>query len=225
MLLDSVTSLYMIAANASPGSQADTIFQSMNPLSNEWQCSISSSLYQAGQDAGAGPQEDLLEKAKNLIAHAPSLFAFDFRCNRSLVWIIWDPNGEVRNPSHAEYWIDANSFGITPDSKIPSLQTAVTNFVATTAHDPSINWLVWRPALYLYLFLLVVVICAMRRKNFWILFIAIPILLQSIGFMLIETAPNFRYHYLAYMLALAFWPIIFVPSKLPSNTHMSSDAQ
>ena len=162
---------------------------------------------------------------QNLIAHAPSLFAFDFRCNRSLVWIIWDPSGEVRNPSHAEYWIDANAYGIIPDSKIPSLQSAVTNFVATTAHDPSINWLVWRPALYLYLFLLVVVICAMRRKNFWILFIAIPILLQSIGFMLIEAAPNFRYHYLAYLLALAFWPIIFVPSKLPSNTQMSSDAQ
>lgn len=219
-LLDATTSLYKIAANADDGSQADELLATMNPLSTDWECWISTSVDEAYQ-AEVDQPDALLTKVGNLLEHTPSLLAFDYRCNRSLVWVIWDPNGEVRNPSHAEYWIDANDYGIIPDSKIPWLQTTLTNLVSTTAHDPNINWLVWRPAIYLYLFLGAILIAALRRKNARILLIAVPVLLQSISMTLIPTAPNFRYHYYTYLLALAFWPAIFTKTEPTTPDHPS----
>ena len=35
-LMEAAASLYSFAAGADPGSQADTLFQSVNPLSNNW---------------------------------------------------------------------------------------------------------------------------------------------------------------------------------------------
>lgn len=219
-LLDATTSLYKIAANADAGSEADKLLTTMNPLSTDWECWISTSVDEAYR-ANVDQPDALLTKVGNLLEHTPSLLAFDYRCNRSLVWVIWDPNGEVRNPSHAEYWIDANDYGITPDSKIPWLQTTLTNLVSTTAHNPNINWLVWRPAIYLYLFLGAILIAALRRKNARILLIAVPVLLQSISMTLIISAPNFRYHYYTYLLALAFWPVIFTQTEPTTLDHSS----
>jgi hypothetical protein len=209
-LVDAATSLYSLAAGADDGSAADQLFVSMNPLSNAWQCSIVSSLGSAGRAMGDKP-ENLPQKALNLLKRSPSLLAYDYRCNRSLAWIIWDPNGEVRNPSHAEYWIDPNPYNILPNSKIPALQPLITQFVARTAHNPSINWLFWRPALYLYIFLAAVALAALRQKNIWLLVVTAPALAQSVSFTLINMPPNFRYHYAIYLLGLAFWPMILMP--------------
>jgi hypothetical protein len=121
LLVDSTTSLYVIAASADSGSQAEALLQSMDPLSNDWSCSIISSLYQANRDDPPGNPETLALKAQKLAANALRLAAYNYRCNRSLVWIIWDPNGELRNPSHAGYWIDPNPYGILPASRIPGL--------------------------------------------------------------------------------------------------------
>lgn len=212
VLIEAASSLYATAAGADADSNTEAALMAMNPLSNDWQCSVLTTLSQAKKQDGAGYQETTLEKAQNLVRFAPGLLAYDYRCNRSLIWIIWDPHGDVRNPSHAEYGIDPNSYGLRSDSKLPQLNTLVTNFVVRTAYDPAINWLVWRPALYLYGYLLVIVIFAMRQKNPLILLAAVPILLQSISMTLVVMPPNLRYHYLAYLLALAFWPIVFLPA-------------
>lgn len=222
VLIEAASSLYTTAAGADADSRTEAALLSMNPLSNDWQCSVLTSLYQAKQMDGAGFQETPVQKAQNLIRFAPSLLAYDYRCNRSLVWIIWDPNGEVRNPSHAEYGIDPNAFGLKTDSKIPYLNTIMTKIVVRTAYDPAINWLVWRPALYLYAFLLIVTIFAMRQKNLWYLVTAVPVLLQSISMTLITMPPNLRYHYFVYILALAFWPILFSPYHATEGVRPSS---
>jgi len=224
-LAEAAASLYNIAASADAGSGAEAVLRSMDPLSNTWQCSVLASLSQADINSGPGYQENLVEKGLNLVKHGPRLLAYNYRCNRSLVWIIWDPNGEVRNPSHAGYWIDPNPYGIEPASKIPQLEEVVTNFVLKTAHDPGINWLVWRPALYLYLFLLVIIICALRTKNALILLAAAPVLIQSLSYMMITMPPNFRYHYLIYLLALSFWPVIFMPASFRAAVKPASETE
>ena len=226
---EAAASLYNSAATADPGSPEDEFLLRLDPLSDDWQCAhVYGSLQEARRAGAAADQpENVSQKAVNLLEHAPSLLAYDYRCNRSLIWIVWDPNGELRNPSHAEYGIDANAYGLRSASLIPPLQQSLANFVRATAYDPSVNWLVWRPALYLYLFLLVIAVAALRRKSPWLLLVAVPVLLQSISMTLVTMPPNFRYHYPIYLAALAFWPLLFLPcapnadaepSQIPSET-------
>lgn len=216
-LVEAASSIYRVAATADPDSQAEDVLESMNPISNTWQCSILNTLMQANRADGTGQRETYPQLLGNLIQHAPRLLAFDYRCNRSLVWIVWDPNGEVRNPSHAEYGIDANNYGLVSNSRIPQLRFWLSEFVRRTAYDPSINWLLWRPALYLYGFLFALVLTTTRHKNPAILLAGVPILIESIGSTLITMPPNFRYHYFVYLLALAFWPLLFFSPGLPET--------
>jgi hypothetical protein len=222
-LLENSISLYSIAARADPGTKSEMVLSTMQSFSGNWECSIISQLNQADQNDSKLPQGNFGEKAINLVRFSPALLLYDYRCNRSLIWIIWDPHGEVRDPSHAEYLIDSNSYGLLPDSKIPVLQTAISDFVARTAHDTEINWLVWRPALYLYLFFAVIAIHALRYKKMHLLFAALPILLQSIALTAVPSLPNFRYDYATYLVALIFWPVLFAPLDYSASPQINSD--
>jgi hypothetical protein len=89
---------HTIAANTEPGSNNDEILKSLIDLSNNWDCTITNSLERPNENTPQVVKSNLL-KAINLARLAPSLLFYDYRCNRSLIWIIWDPVGEVRNPS------------------------------------------------------------------------------------------------------------------------------
>ena len=224
-LVEATTSLYRIAAQAVPGGQTDTVLNSMNPLASSWDCSIIMQLSQAVKNEPPAINASLGQEAANLVKHLPGLLVYDYRCQRSLVWVIWDPNGQVLNTSHVEVLDDPNPYGIVPDSKMPYLQTRIANFVETTAKDTGINWLVWRPALYLYLFLFNVSILALTMKDWRYLLIAVPILLQSIEATLITISPNFRYHYAAYLLALLFWPLLFARNQASAKGRPAQAAE
>lgn len=218
--LQSSTALYQIAADASPGDALDQAFAAAPLLSSERACDLPARLNRARQTEEVNPPTPAGQKIANLVRHAPQLLLFYYRCNRSLVWIIWDDHGEVRNTSHVELLIDSNPFGITPDSKLPALRDAITRYVYQTSHDPSLNWLVWRPALYLYVFLWVVCVAALKQKNPAILLAAAPLLIQSVLSTVINIAPNFRYHYAAYLNAWVFLPLLFLPA--PPNAGAQS---
>lgn len=165
ILAESSTVYYSIAAQSTPGSVNAEIMDSMDPLAANIQCTLLPEIYQseqAGQLATKSPT--LGQKMINLVEYVPRIFLYSYRCNRSLVWIIWDPMGEVRNPAHVEVLVDPNPYGLQPDSQIPALRDIITRFVIKTAHDPDYNWLVWRPAIYLYFFLLVISTLSIKQK-------------------------------------------------------------
>lgn len=211
VLLESSTSIYSIAAHADAGSKADSLLESIQPFSKGWECETVNSLGQVSQLEGLGEDETPIQTVINIIRRAPGLLMYSYRCQRSLVWIIYDPYLEVRNPSHAQYWIDANKYGIEPDSRIPEMREQVSLFVDVTSKDPDLNWFIWRPALYLYFFLFVVAVQALKYKDLRWLLLGMPILIQSVLLTLILILPNFRYHYAAVLLPLLFWPTLCIP--------------
>jgi hypothetical protein len=144
------------------------------------------------------------------------------RCARSLGWVIWDPNGEVRNPSHAQVWIDPNLYGIQPDSKIPTLRQWLSNWVVKTSYNPNLNWFYWRPALYLYINLFLVAVLIIRNRNLRFGLLCVPILIQTISFTLILAAPNFRYHYAVYLVSLISLPLFFSPPVTEGSSEAKS---
>jgi hypothetical protein len=147
----------------------------------------------------------------NLVHRIPNIMSYYGRCARSLEWVVWDPNGEVRNASHVQVLVDPNPYGIQPDSKIPALRDWISNWVVKTSQDTSLNWFIWRPAFFLYLNILVSAVLIIRNHNLRYGLLSIPILIQSITFSLILAAPNFRYHYAVYLVSLISIPLFLSP--------------
>jgi len=163
------------------------------------------------------PKIDVL---KNFITRIPKILLYNYRCERSLEFIIYDPYGEVRNASHVEVLVDPNPFGIVHDSKLPKIRDWVANFVIETSHNPNLNWLFWRPALFLYLTLFTSSIIILRNRNFRFILIVVPALLQAITLTMIFAAPNFRYYYATYLVALITLPLIFSPKINPETKNL-----
>ncbi|MDD5367985.1 MAG: hypothetical protein PHQ40_02775 [Anaerolineaceae bacterium] len=206
------TSLYAIAANASPGTPLDSIFDSIQPFSSKWDCAVLDQLGIEWKRNPTATSVSLIEKVGNLARHSISLGIYNYRCLRSPGWIIRDVHQPIYNTSHVEVLIDSNSYGIRADTKLPGLQSVITPLVVKTASDPNMNWLIWRPALYLYIFIFISVVLTLRYHEARILLIAAPMVIQSILFSLVLVNPNFRYHYTTFITALLFWPLIFSSS-------------
>jgi hypothetical protein len=210
-LSESSLSLYSIAAYVIPGSETDQLFSSIELLSPNWSCNVGTKIRSGNYGLNLDRSISLVQTMANLLHHMPNILAYYGRCARSLEWIIWDPSGEVRNASHVEVLVDPNPYGIQPDSKIPALRAWISNWVIKTSHDTNLNWFTWRPALFLYLNLLVSAILIIRNHNLRYGLLSIPILIQSITFSLVLAEPNFRYHYAVYLVSLISVPLFFSP--------------
>jgi hypothetical protein len=222
-VIEQVTSLYSVGMAADPGSEAETLLLSIRPFSGDWECDIGRTLPLASTGETQSEQESLAQEFINLVKRSPNLLMYYYRCGRSIVWIIWDPFGPVYNPSHVELLIDPNPYGLIPASKIPALRSAISGFVVKTGKDTDINWLVWRPALYLYLFLFVISVQVLRQKNIRWYLTAAPVLVQSVAMTLLGVAPNFRLYYATYLITLLFWPLLFLPVQ--ANEPQSAPAE
>lgn len=216
-LVVSTTSLYTIAANSNPGSPTASILSEMSPLNTSWDCSIFTNLLTAYRSNPPPKIATFSQKTANLVSRIPAIMTYYYRCRRSIIWIVWDPHGVMYDTAHVIVPDDPNPYGIVPDSKIPRLQNIITEFIRRTASNTSINWLIWRPALYLYAFLFIIAIQAARTRNLLIFLAAAPVLIQSIESTVIMINPNFRYYYASYLLALLFWPLFFYRWRKPSN--------
>jgi len=213
VLAESSLSLYTMAAYAKPDSQAANLIQSFGLITPDWTCQIRDKIDPGWRKTDLDFSISPLELTSNLVQRLPRVLVYFYRCARSMEWIVWDPHGEVRNPSHAEVLVDTNPYGIQHDSKIPWMRDAVRNWVIKTSYDPNLNWFTWRPAFFLYINLLVSLVLILRYRSLQFGLISLPILIQSITFSLIFAEPNFRYHYAVYLVALASWPLLFSSSQ------------
>jgi len=212
----SLFSLYSLAAEADPGSYAEGMIQSIRPLSSDWSCDLAAQYEAVKQKDGAGQRESLLQKGVNLIIRSPNLMYYYYTCRRSFLWIVWDPYGFVDNASHTRYLVDPNPYGIVHDSKLPFLRDRVSAFVYLTSTDNQISWLVWRPALYLYIFIFIIAVQVIKYRDLKLFIASAPLILQAIGFTIAFTGPNFRLQYAIYLAALLFWPLLFTPKSVES---------
>jgi hypothetical protein len=210
-LKEASLSLYSIAAYAIQGSETELLVSSIELTSPKWGCNIWTTINPDMLKSDLNRSISTAQIMINLLDRIPNILSYDARCSRSMNWIIWDPYGEVRNASHVEVLVDPNPYGIRPDSKIPALREWISNWVIKTSHDTSLNWFIWRPALFLYLnlFLSAVLIIRNHEPRFGLL--SIPILIQSITFTIILAEPNFRYHYAVYLVSLVSIPLFFSP--------------
>ncbi len=218
-------SLYSIAAYARPGSEIDALAATIRLSSTDWSCSIWNDVTPEELASDLDRSITPAQAIGNLVRHLPNLLSYYVRCARSMEWVVWDPNVVIRNPSHAEVWIDKNPYGIQPDSKIPALRAWLSDWVVKTSYNPNESWYIWRPAMYLYLNLLLSVVLIIRNRDLRFGLLSVPILIQSISFSLILAEPNFRYHYAVYLVALITLPLFFSPRMTPIEETSNSPTQ
>lgn len=211
VLAESSLSLWSMAAYARPGSEAERLIASFALFAPGWDCQSISRLGPDWRQTDLDQSIPFTQAIANLGQRAFKVLIYYYRCARSMEWIVWDPYGEVRNASHVEVLVDPNPFGLHHDSKIPVMRDWVARWVVVTSHNPNLNWFIWRPAFFLYLNLWVLMVLALRNRDLRSMAICAPILIQSIAFSLIFAAPNFRYHYAVYLVALISLPLLLSP--------------
>jgi hypothetical protein len=210
-LSEASLSLYSRAAYAIQGSETDLLVSSIEILSPNWNCNIWTKVSPDRIQTDLNRSISTTQAMVNLLHRIPNILAYYGRCARSLEWIIWDPNGEVRNASHVEVLVDPNPYGIKPDSKIPAMRDWISKWVIKTSHDTNLNWFIWRPALFLYFNFFVSAVLIIRNHNLRFGLLSVPILIQTITFSLILAEPNFRYHYAVYLVSLISIPLLISP--------------
>lgn len=212
-LEQSSLSLYELAAYSLPGSEPDQILKSMEIWPPNWNCSIWSKLDPEWKRNSLDKSQPKIDVLMNFTTRIPKILLYNYRCERSIEFIVWDPYGEVRNASHVVVLVDPNPFGIVADSKLPHLRDLISNFVIKTSHNPNLNWLFWRPAFFLYITIFTSSIIILRNRNYRFILIVTPALLQAITLTLIFAAPNFRYYYATYLVALITLPLMLSPKR------------
>jgi hypothetical protein len=135
-------------------------------------------------------------------------------CASDLVWNvpgscpISRPNIERTNGIY--YWTRSNSPEYTEQSLLPGLVIPLSKVINTVDADTLLYTLVWRPALYLYLAILSVVIFCFRNKSWKSLMILSPLMGQTLFLFAVNRVPNFRYQYCAVLIGAFLLSMIFL---------------
>ena len=220
--------IHQVAAHVSRGTLLDeeeTIYlDKIHPLLDKWKynCSLLDfTLYDGKFHTGVISEdpERFVWLWLNLLWRNPKVNLGHIQCSSSLVWRVTQPPDQLLRTTamyigkrQEIFTIAENLNGLLPSSYLPPVKDALAQFVSRTQLY-EYSWLVWRPALYLYISLSAIIISAFKLRNLRILFVALPVLLHSILLFFINIAPDFRFQYPIYLVGLWIWPLITLSSE------------
>jgi hypothetical protein len=124
--------------------------------------------------------------------------------------------------------IDPNGYGLVTRSLAPGWMTPLASSIIESQHMPT-AWLLWSPALYLYLAVAGAAITAARRRSWKLMLVLLPLGLHSIVLMFILPCQHFRFQYPAYLvgslLGIVFllWPVVDALEALSGRKAASVD--
>ena len=162
----------------------------------------------------------MLKIFTRLAIHDPKIMINHFICLSSFIWqpnqpknvyletILLDNYNVDQHPSWEIY-----KYVVSQNSLLPEVRDFIKHIV-DAEWNRDVNRLVWRPALYLYLFLGSLFFCVYKtgRKK-WLL-LSVPLIAQSIGIMLTAQNQALRYQYPVYLIAMLFTvPLIMIGFK------------
>jgi len=154
---------------------------------------------------------------------SPRTFLEYLRDQSSLVWRIRTLDGYVwafHEPLNEVYIVprpnELSTLQIRPHSFLPTVAKKLSDWVTESRLDNGVNWLLWRPAIYLYLTLIVVVVKILKEQNLSWGLLLFPLLTQSITMALLIPCQDFRYQFPVYAVSLIVIPLLFLESDMHS---------
>lgn len=118
----------------------------------------------------------------------------------NLIWRIDNPTGVNNLVSNSVIY--TNDMGLKTESRLPFLKN-ILDAIADATKKPYLNWLFWRPAIYLYITLIICILILFSGINRKSLLVLIPSLANVAGLILVTVSSQTRYYY-ASLLVLPF---------------------
>ncbi|BBB49023.1 hypothetical protein [Pelolinea submarina] len=109
-------------------------------------------------------------------------------------------------------WIVPNDAGLKEDSRFPTLVTPYVDALRIFGFRDDFLVVYLRPALYLYLAMFFIMVEIIRRKDFRVALVVLPLIIQSAILFLVSYAPAIRYQYSNYLVGLYLLGILFLPA-------------
>ncbi|KXK12326.1 MAG: hypothetical protein UZ14_CFX002002389 [Chloroflexi bacterium OLB14] len=222
-----IPAIHIVAAHLS----ADTIFseeqikliEPIRPVIDKWSYTCYDSaptLYNPSThlEAITNKSKELYIIALQLTLKSPRVTISHYMCVTSLLWKIWDTNAHVMiGPLlYSDNSIVPNQIGLENISKLPILKEFLLNLIQKSVDD-SVIWLIWRPAIYLYIFLSATIVLMIKDKKFNRILIATPIFLHTTILLLAIVGQDFRFQYSAYLVGLLFIPLFTINYKTATS--------
>ena len=208
--------LFQVAAHVAAGTELSreerSYLEDARSLADGWQydChSIDSTLFSGRFNLGVVDKDPhrIIEIWWDLTRRNPLVNLEHIVCNSTLVWQVTQPgsaclhtvpifieNGNVRT-------IASNPYGLREHSLLPQIEPLLTSLYMWTIENSQV-WLVWRPALYLYLALGSVALVALRVRTWRYLLILLPVCLNALALALTATDCDSRFHFPIYLVGM-----------------------
>jgi hypothetical protein len=134
---------------------------------------------------------DLAILSVKLIHRAPSVFFDHVICTSSFLYQITQSPGSLYEP--IETGVVLNDFGIKRESKFVWLKNILDN--SPNQSNQLFNWIFWRVPFWGYLLLASLILYGARSKNWMVLLVFLPVLLNMLPFVFMAVLQSFRYVY------------------------------
>jgi len=213
-----VVFIHPIVAHVQAGSSLaapDTAYlDRIRPLASGWPYSCYDATVLFYQGVQFQPvQDDPLYAAGllgRLTRQAPLVTLRHFYCLSSFVWKLAQPDGV---PLETVY-VENQDLSVNPDwqvyaaavdqqPRLPGLKMAIVRLIDRWQQvDP--GQVAWRPAIYLYLFVVAVLLGAVTRKHKPLLLLLVPALIQTAVIALTAHHQALRYQYPVYLVSTLF---------------------
>lgn len=211
---------HQVAAHVAAGTQPEepqaSVAGSVRPLHDGWRDSRYSGALpadgQSGLDALKAAWESSVQVWWSLARRNPRAVLEHIAFTSTLVWRVREPLGG--SLVGLQLWISADGdpttiwppdvasqLGLRSASVLPGLASPVAEVVLASLR-PSVSWLIWRPALYLYIALAAAAVMSMRLSDWKCLATVLPILLHSAALAVVIPSDEVRFQYPVYLVGL-----------------------
>jgi hypothetical protein len=202
-----------------------TLLSTLLPLDQDWAYNCldtNSTLYHEGfSTAGLRLHDrELLLLAARLWLRAPGTSLRHLACSSSMLWQLFAEGTYLDGPP---VWIrpDGQVQSIypgpdspTPNSLFPELRVELARLFLSTVHDDSVSWLLWRPALSLYLLVFCCAVACQRRRSWRPAFVLLPCVFHTLVLALAIGHEDLRYQYPVILVGQLFTlGFIFLPAE------------
>lgn len=142
-----------------------------------------------------------------LTSRRPAITLHHLVCSSSLVWRVTQPPQGFLNVSAVWQTPDGiltivpNQLGLKPASILPGVRTWLWKWIEFTTGTKTIS-LVWRPALYLYIGIIAVLVLSVKLRKQQYFLVITPVFLHSVLLLLITIHQAVRYQYATYLIGL-----------------------
>lgn len=165
-----------------------------------------------------------------LAIHDPKIMLNHFICLSSFVWQPNQPkNVYLETILFENYNLDQNpawkiyTDQVSQNSLLPEVRNFIKRIV-NAEWNRDVNKLLWRPALYMYLFLASLVYFVIRTAHKKWLFLSVPLVAQSMTMMFTAQNQALRYQYPIYLISMLFTvPLLFLGWKKNNLDAMKND--